>query len=125
MKVYIICSGEYSDKVIDFVTLDKDKAEELRKIAEYNDWYGNAWIDERETDESDEAVKRGIKYTYCVTFSHNSYTIEKLGYTECEDLFEGEDGSIEVLVNAKNEDEALKIAADRRAKFIAEEEGLT
>lgn len=125
MKVYIICTGEYSDRHICYVTLDKDKAEELCKIAEYTDRYGNAWIDAYDTDNSDEVAERGIEYMYTVTFTHSSYTIEKVDHDTDEGIESFKDGSVVVTVSAKNEDEALKIAADRRAKYIAEKEGLT
>ena len=38
MKAYIITKGEYSDYHICAVTLDKDKAEQLKKLFT-NDWH--------------------------------------------------------------------------------------
>lgn len=126
VKVYVICSGEYSDKGVDFVTLDKDRAEELRKIAERNSWDNYAWIQEYDTDKCDEVAERGDRQMYKVTFLHNSYTTVTVNYwLHKEDIYEDGLNTLVVIVSAKNTDEALKIAADRRAKYIAEKEGLT
>lgn len=123
-KVYIITAGEYSDYHICAVTLDPDNAEWLRKFYD-KDSYTGASIEEYNTETVPERFKQGEKL-WRVPFDYRGDTefcqewCETLG----EYIYMRSDGTVIVYVWAKDEKSAIKIAAERRAKYLAEKEGI-
>lgn len=129
MKVYVITCGEYSDYRICAVTLDKENAEKLKKKCDCFDYTG-AFIEEYDTDYSDLFVSNNI---YVVEFDESgdvqyvdgrdatSYTLDM-----CKEkpTFNSINKLLSVYVLAENVTSAIKIAAERRAKFLAEQMGL-
>lgn len=129
MKVYVITVGEYSDYRICAVTLDKENAEKLKKKCDHFDYTG-AQIEEYDTDESESIL---IGDVYRVYFDRSgkveevgksnltSYTLEM---SKEEPFFNSLDNLLTVYVIADNAEAAIKIAAERRAKYLAEKMGL-
>lgn len=127
MKVYVITCGEYSDYRICAVTLDKEKAEKLKEKFDRYDYTG-ANIEKYETDESDYYSVNSI---YTVYFRVNG-DVKRVKEEEIDSFANElikmgpmkEDGLLRITVWAENETDAIKIAAEKRAKYLAEEQGL-
>lgn len=128
MTVYVITEGSYSDYHIIAVSTDKDKAEKLAEM------FG-ADVEEWETDTArDRRVIEGFR-RYRVCFNREGDVYWTADYTENEDVAEGvaiysanravRDKAVEVVVWAKNKEAAIKIAAEKRAQYLAEQEGIT
>lgn len=129
MKVYVITSGEYSDYRICAVTLDKEKAEKLRKRCDHFDYTG-AQIEEYDTEES-ESLLIGNSFRVCFDKSGNVEMIAKNELTcytleMCKEKpsFNAIDNLLTVYVMANSAEDAIKIAAERRAKYLSEKMGL-
>lgn len=124
MKVYVITKGCYSDYHICGVVTDQEAAEKLVKL--YSDRRDDAEIEVFDTD-----VPMGYlsgRLPYKVHFESNSMVRVWPAY-EDDDFKEGyleyqrhvyAPGDMWVHVLAKDEAHALKIAADKRAQYLAE-----
>ena len=136
MKVYVITCGAHSDYRICAVAVDREKAEELKKRFEYADDTG-ADIEEWETDDSQ---RHQTQDTYELHFGKDGNCIgitnktaehisrQRRYYTD-EDLeeeiyYRAENGHCYVSVFADNAESAVKIAEERRTKYISEIKGL-
>lgn len=128
MTVYVITDGCYLDYHIIAVSTDKDKAEKLAKM------FG-ADVEEWETDTArDRRVIEGFR-RYRVYFNREGYVHWVADYTDNEYVAEGvaiysanravRDKAVDVVVWAKNKADAIKIAAEKRAQYLAEMEGIT
>ena len=120
-KAYIITSGEYSDYHICAVTLDPIKAERLQKLFECSD------IEEWEIDAHSDRLLKGYRM-YCVRFDARGNAdgvYDNTQYENKEAVYENRFGEVFVYVIAKDNKSAVKIAAERRAKYLAEKEGIT
>ena len=132
MKVYVITKGSYSDYGICAVAIDREKAEML-KIA-CSDRWEEARVEEYDTEEF-KPIFEG-KLPYMVYFDESgSVDLVELSSPEC---FECGINSgtkwdkvrktwcktILVSLYAKNEEQAIKVAAEKRAEYLAEEFGL-
>lgn len=128
MIVYVITRGEYSDYSIVAVTLEKEKAEELKKL--YSDKWNEAMIETYDTD--DYYVENGGFYSVKIG-KRSAIEVRKINSvipmddrdkvslmydwrTNRENYF--------VYVKAKDEEQAKKIGADLVAKYKAEEQGI-
>ena len=127
MVVYVITSGDYSDYHICAVTLEKEKAEELRKI--YTDRWNEGQIEIFDTD--DYYVENGRFYR--VTFETHSYIkVEEILPVELKDrnkVWKLKNPKTyqtiySVRVKAKDEEHAKKIASDLVAQYKAQEQGI-
>lgn len=127
-KVYVVTKGCYSDYHICAVTLDKEKAERLRKLFDGGGW-DEACVEEYDT-KTHEGFLSGRK-PYCVSFRKNGdlYSVDEKtcgieyfapGIVE----YPKHEGCLSVNLYAKNENAAIKIAAEKRAKYLAEKEGI-
>lgn len=120
MKVYVVTQGRYSDYHIIGVTLDKKLAE---KAAEFNMKYGRysnteAYIEEWETDDFHSSA---LTCVFEVDFDENGNIID------CEENHWADEEFTRasmVIVRAKDEEHAKKIAIDRRAMYLAAKEGI-
>lgn len=126
--VYVITRGSYSDYCICAVSLDKKKAEKLAKM--YCNTYDNAQVEEWETDTVTDVNAINGRYPYTVTFYPNDPPwVYKRTYEYelfAEGIQEESDGQrLYVSVYAPDDAAALKIAAEKRAKYLAEKEGIT
>lgn len=133
MKVYVIMKGEYSDKHICGAAIDPDVAEIIRQKCsdpdpEYD--YGHARIEEYDTERWS-VIAQGGKIFRVVfrpdgeircreaEFSHWDYAT----YEDYKHCFKAYDGLC-VYVTATNAAQAKKIACDKRAEYLAMEEGI-
>lgn len=124
MKIYVITKGCYSDYHICAVTEDKYKADLL--VKRFTDNREEAHIEEYDTDD------------YAVLLSNNVYFCRQRKGEEIKIRLSTGDyinehtlsvkgccgGTLYMHVIARNEEQALKIALDRFAKYRAEEMGL-
>lgn len=129
MKVYVITCGEYSDYRICAVTLDEKKAEELKKRCDHFDYTG-ASIEEYDTDYCESIITDDV-YRVCFDEKGDVNTIAKSvmsSYTLelCRDkpTYNPNTNLLVFCVMAPHAEAAIKIAAERRAKYLAEINGL-
>lgn len=126
MKIYVIMKGEYSERHIVTVTLDKEKADKLVKYHSSSD--SEAWIEEYETDDTPDATLNRNVPVYCVTINKNGSARVSIDHYHYDDkpyeskftLYDNQDMNFNAFLTASDEEHALKIARDRRAKMIAE-----
>jgi len=120
-KVYVITKGIYSDYHICAVTLDRNRAERLKKLLDDN-------CDEANIEEyiPEEAKENGT--LYYVEFPEDEAPILKvLDYTLKFDSIPCVEYWVyptRVFVCAKDEAHAMKIAQDEYARWKAEKEGV-
>ena len=132
-KVYVITAGEYSDYHICAVALDPQKAEQLKRVFDPSDYTG-ARIEEWDTEKHDDYLAG--RTPYYVVFLENGdvfnagkrdWNIEYFepGITEttCR-LSRGLVPALRVELYADNGEAAIKIASEKRAKYLAEKEGI-
>lgn len=135
-KVYVIQSGEYSDKSIDLVTDSKEKANGYLKIlteAYYEEWTLNKY---------DYEPFNCVDLWTCVFYKDGTHLLNMVSDTwsliepDAEGNFtvrtngdsmlikpnvvEENDDIMWVAVKAKDKEHAFKIACDLRAKYLAE-----
>ena len=126
MTVYVITKGSYSDYGICAVTLDKDVAERLRVL--HSDKWEEAMIEEYDTDAYDKHLKIGLPWE--VSFNEDgsihwserkSIACYKLGCVEkhFRDVIDGYVHKLNVTVLAESKEAAIKIAAEKRAEYLA------
>jgi hypothetical protein len=126
MKIYVVTQGEYSDYHIITATTDKSVAEAVAKKFKDSS-YCEAAVEEYEDAEI------MLKPCWVIWFKQDGSVDEAENASDCYYTY-GEIGQchrpkfrpdlLRVIVSADNEAAAIKIAAERRAKFLAEEEGL-
>ena len=128
MKVYVITKGIYSDYRICAVALDKDKAEILRKA--FSDSWEEAEIEIYETDQFITEIEAGLKIYQCVV-NDNGLSAYERDYEYADDICFNKVNktnrriaTYSVYVWAKDEDSALKIAADKIAEYKARKAGI-
>ena len=128
MKVYVITKGIYSDYRICAVALDKDKAKLLQKA--YNEKYCEASIEIYETDQFITEIEAGLKIYQCVV-NDNGLSAYERDYEYADDVCFNKVNktnrriaTYSVYVWAKDEDSALKSAADKIAEYKAKEAGI-
>lgn len=131
MKVYVITSGEYSDYHICAVTLDDKKAKILKEKFDHDDYTG-ASIEEFDTDDYNGLLIG--KNVYMIRFSKSGDVLTIINCTErglysidvsaCNAAPYMSDDVCIVHVMARSPEAAIKIAAERRAKYLAEKMSL-
>lgn len=124
-KAYVITSGCYSAYHICGVTLDKHKAETLKTVYEKIE-YEEVNIEEYELDAHYDRFESGCKM-YLVQFDCEGNIHQVCGDCSPDDesIYETWGGHyINVFVWAKDQESAVKIAAEKRAKYLAEKEGI-
>lgn len=126
MKVYVITKGEYSDYHICAVATDPEKADALAKF--YSTKYDSAVVEERDTEDAPDLTKGTNLFRIC--FSPSGDVTDISG--EDPDFYEDgeirefviEPGFVYVVVQANTQEDAIKIGAERRAKYLAQKMGL-
>lgn len=124
MKIYVVTKGSYSDYHIVAATLDKEKAEAIAK--RFSDKWDDCDVEEYEDCEVD------TRPYWNVTFEGSTSNI-----IDCKlsDMGEYDIGLLNVFrkniyresyvtVAADTEKEAIKIAAEKRAEYLAKKEGV-
>lgn len=128
MIVYVITKGEYSDYGIEAVTLEKEKAEELRE--KYSDDWCDANIEIYDTD--DYYVEKGRFYRVSIG-KRSTIEVEKTNFViSVKDKnkvilvkdWRTNSEKYVVYVKAKDEEHAKKIGADLVAKYKAQQQGI-
>ena len=123
-KVYVITKGSYSDYHICAVTMDKARAENLKKL--FSDRYDEATVEEYILNECKENGSM-----YYVDFPDDEP--QRIGLDEFAGAYVAPNmdrcvldwyDPIRVYVRAKDEQHAIKIAQDEYAKWKAEKEGV-
>ena len=126
-KVYVITKGCYSDYHICAVTLDKKKAERLCNLVD-DGGMDESKIEEWDTEQHVDLLS-GRK-PYYVSFRKNGdlYSVDEstwgFEYFESEIIERPKiNDSLLVKLYAEDKESAIKIAAEKRAKYLAEKEG--
>ena len=124
-KVYVITSGCYSDYHICAVTLDPERAKNLKRLF---DGYDEANIEEYPLDEKVETRLYGVTLQR-ETGKHiktklDDYGIRHDGEVEEDYEFETGEQQLTFWCTAKDEEHALKIARDRFAEYKAKKAGI-
>ena len=124
-KIYVITKGAYSDYHICAVASTKEIAEKLQKIYSDEYYWADAMIEEYDLNEAMDDVR----VFYDVTFENNrvSACFNEYGEKESIDFYKGngwKSDRLIVCVRARDEDHAVKIAQDRRAEYLAKEQGI-
>ena len=129
MKIYVVMKGEYSDRHVVCVTLNKEVAEAMAKrFTEYES--EPCYIDEFEDAAEFVETRNSYRVVFLEDGSHkvtemrdnDDYEWQKA----CDKVITegGWDKSIWVYCFANDAEHAFKIACDRRAKYLAEKEGI-
>lgn len=127
MTHYVITSGNYSEYHIVAVFSDEKEAEKMLGLLNaHRDYYGyeiEFWED------GFVAEYREGCYPFFVVFQNNSIKCDKSVYNfescmKAEWYYNEDRNYFSVYVFAKDEQEALKIASEKRAKIIGEQTGV-
>lgn len=132
MKVYVITKGSYSDYAICAVAIDPKKAKVLRQLC--SDRWEEASIEKYDTDEFNPVFER--KLPYMVLFDANG-SVENVELKSLEEFAIGigtryawdevnrtHHTLLTVALYAENEERAIKVAAEKRAEYLADKFGL-
>lgn len=126
MKIYVITKGYYSDYHICAVTIDKNKAELLKEKFS-DEYWGDAVIEEFDTDEEEEVLKfeKVFDCLYCEENNEIEISEESIDYFRPSNLIITKNNlGLHTYVLANNEEDALKIASDKFSKYRSEKMGL-
>ena len=124
--VYVITSGCYSNYHICAVSLDLKKAEMLQKFYEKIE-YDEVRIEEYDADCYADRIASGYSM-YLIQFEKTGqvhYINPNRDPTEERIYSTWSERYINVEVWAKDEESAIKIAAEKRAKYLAAKEGIS
>ena len=124
MKIYVVTKGEYSAYHIIAATLNKQVAEEIAK--RYSDDYDDAIVNEFEDMEIN--YKKKIITVFfnkqgLVKALENSYN-EDYHLNDIGEVHEWPGETIYITLFADTKEEAIKISAEKRAKYLAQKIGL-
>lgn len=126
MKIYVITKGEYSDYRICAVATDPEKADALAKF--YSSKYDTAEVEEYDTEDAPDLTKGMNLFRICFSPAGDVVDIRDVLPEVWEDgeirEFKHEPGFVYAVVQANTEEDAIKIGAERRAKYLAEKMGL-
>lgn len=135
MKIYIITKGRYSDYHICAVATDEKQAEKLAKM--YTDNYDDARVEEYDTEEYTDrlAAFDDTRLPFSVNFNDKGEVISvwrqgadgfepRIQERTCQysRLLNGE--RLRVYLYAPDEEAAVKIAAEKRAEYLAQKEAI-
>lgn len=126
MKIYVLTKGCYSDYHIITATTDYELA---CKIKDRFDKINSEWSDEKVNIEIYEDAELYLKPNYFIRFDKQGNVVEayedtsEYGY----DRYSGLDvkGGYFTTITTDNKESAIKIAAEKRAMFLAEKEGIS
>lgn len=131
--VYVVTKGCYSDYHICAVTLDKEKAERLCKLFD-DGGMDEAGIEEWDTEDTIDLLSgrkpyyvRFYKNGELISANEDKHCIEYFspGIKESSCFVQGRKiDSLDVNLYAVDKESAIKIAAEKRAKYLAEKEGI-
>lgn len=123
MKIYVVTQGEYSGYGIITATLDKDLAEAIAK--KYDSEFNRTQIEEFEDAEIMLKPCWFVRFnqdgTVKISFDDSDHTD---GYRRLNRCIADDSGEVYVHVSAADADSAIKIAAEKRAQYLAEQAGI-
>lgn len=126
MKVYVITRGEYSDYHICSVTLDKERAEKLAKL--HSTELGDAKVEVYDTETVAENEALAGRFPYVVWFRPDGRvtSVYRLWVEDNDPVPQVGcfNDRLRVTIRATSEEAAIKIAAEKRAEFLAIKNGL-
>lgn len=117
MKIYAITKGKYSDYHICALTIDKDKAEKIKR--KYSDMYEDTQIEEFEDGEG---MDDNLYWEYLC--SKNDCYISNPEYGDEEEVCEYKGEIWGACLYAKDAEHARKKAQDMIAEYKARKEGI-
>lgn len=123
MTFYAVTKGSYSDYHIITITTDKEKAEFLAK--KFSDGWGEARVEEYIENEL------MLKPLWEVCFDTKGNIVSVTNESSNDFLYNEPDirvnritNYVYILVSTYDGESAIKIAAEKRAEFLAREEGI-
>ena len=124
MKIYVVTKGSYSDYHIVAATLDKEKAEKIAK--KYSDGWDDCEVEEYEDSEEI------LKTVWFIIFKKNTSDIDEcrevsnVGYAlhHLNEVSIYRWNQLSVYIAADTMEEAIKIASEKRAEYLAKKEGV-
>lgn len=121
MKVYVITKGCYSDYHICGVCLDKKKAKEIAEaVSEEPRSLYEARVEEYDTDQFETQ-----KLRFVVEYYSHKWTAEYDDYDFWKEYSENTvKDSHNFIVYADSPEQAIKIAQDMRAEYLAKKKGI-
>ena len=129
MKVYVITKGDYSDYRICAVSLDPDKAQQLARI--HSGDYYTAEVEEYDTDVGENVVQGRIPFSVCFYAKRGPIVFDNRDAGTFEpEIVETDAGpdsprpQMTICLYAPDRETALKIACDKRARYLAEKAGI-
>ena len=122
MKIYIITKGEYSDYRICAVATDSEKADQLAEF--FSSKYEKAEVEEYDTDDAPDLTEGKIVFRVHFDKHGNVVSVEEWFKDYWDSLPFQHNRNLVVHVLANTKEAAIKIGAEKRAKFLAEKMGL-
>lgn len=121
-KVYLVSSGEYSDYSIDGIFSSKEKAMAFMYHFHKEDGYGGYNdVAEREVDPWGEQIDQGLTlWRVYIRKQGDTDRCSMIDPSSNEVGYEFYGNALCFQVWAKNQDHAIKIAGERRARIIAD-----
>jgi hypothetical protein len=127
--VYVVTSGKWSNYGIVGVFSDHETAE--RYVARHNlgmddDAYGAARVETYQMDELRELAETSLRY-WSFWFDDGGGVVREMSALDGDEVISLQGIAREILyvtVRAADRDTALKVAAERRAVYLAEREGI-
>ena len=116
--VYVVTIGEYSDYRIHSMWDSKEKAQEIKELLDHSN---DVEVYELNKFPDDEVVN--WRFTFDSKGNCIKSEIDSYGY---EQIDEDDLGNLQIDFSTKtfNKEKALKIATDKRAKYLAEKAGI-
>ena len=124
MKIYVVTQGDYSDYHIIAATHDENLA---KQIAEK---FSRSHYSEAEVEEYEDAAMM-LKPCWFIQFQKNGAVLRISDASDSDYAYHGvgkcrsdNAGRVHLYVVADDPNSAIKIAAEKRAEFLAKEEGI-
>ena len=125
---YVVTAGDYSDYHVVTVTDSKEKAERIKDLCNREKYGYNSYA---RIEEYEETISNN-KFCYCVSFTDGREPFASIYFNASTEIENKRDinvvdeygGYYDVLVMAKDENHAIKIASDLVAQYKAEKEGV-
>lgn len=123
MKIYVVTRGNYSGYHIITATVDPTRAEAIRKL--YDGSYEEARVEVFDSDSFIPLLEG--QQRFLVSFRANGDVRRANSDIEVDEqnVCESYNGEMYVTCFARDLEHAIKIASERRARYIAQKKGLT
>lgn len=125
MKIYVVTKGQYSDYHIVAATLDKEKAERMAK--RFSDKWDECEVEEYEDGDIDFRPYWDVRFKKATSDIVRCDALGSLDECYIHDLYTFDtdiNRNLRVVVAADTSEEAIKIASEKRAEYLAKKEGV-